>query len=274
MLRVRRHGPSSHEHNNARNQVPLRSSVSCATQPDTNQPGSPPDYAHGRVLQVVAAPFVAPSMLRKSVDTAPRCDYERVEELLASSRALEPGLSNQKKDDQDDAVCDEGAAHDEVGKALSGVVAFRPAEPKCCNATKDELDPGHDRQGLSADSVCLDHDLAYLSLYAFLKVEFQIDAHGDLGDEHEHDVRNELSVYVRGELAAFVLVAEEVSGNREDGAECLYWDVPFRAYYLEVGQMVGVYEYHTKHTPKTMPVGKMMPQAKHCINMCIHSIES
>jgi hypothetical protein len=74
--------------------------------------------------------------------------------------------------------------------------------------------------------VCLHYNLPYLSVDALLEVELQVDAHGDLGDQHEHDVRDELGVDVLGELSALVLMAEEVADDCEEGAERLYGDVP------------------------------------------------
>jgi hypothetical protein len=117
-----------------------------------------------------------------------------------------------------------------VGQALSSVVGA--AESKRREASEDELHPRHDWQGFSNHSMRLHHDLPYLPVNTLLEVELEVDAHGDLGDEHGHDVWDELGVDVRGELSAFMLVAEEVSDDCEEGAECLYGDVPFRADYL------------------------------------------
>jgi hypothetical protein len=77
------------------------------------------------------------------------------------------------------------------------------------------------------------------------------------------------------ELAAFVLVAEKVSGNGKDGAESLYRNVPSGADYLDMS-VYGTRDLSLQGllTPNTMPRGNMMPQAMLCIRMCIHSIES
>ena len=81
---------------------------------------------------------------------------------------------------------------------------------------------------------------------------------------------------VLGELSAFMPVAEEVTGDSEDGSYGLDRDVPFRSYYLgRLSARVGKFLYYTEpHTPNTIPVGKMMPHAKDWIKICVHSIES
>ena len=121
-------------------------------------------------------------------------------------------------------------------QTLSGVVGS--AEPKRRDASKYELHPACNWQGLANEAMRLDHDLPYLPVYALLEVEFEVDAHGYLGDEHEHDVGNEFGVDVLGELSALVLMAEEVPDDCEEGANCLYGHVPFRAYYLESSQAI------------------------------------
>jgi hypothetical protein len=70
-------------------------------------------------------------------------------------------------------------------------------------------------------------------VYALLQMQLQVYAHGDLGDQHEHDVGYELGVNVLCELATLVLVAEEVADDGEDSAERLYGDMPSRADHLE-----------------------------------------
>jgi hypothetical protein len=232
MLRMRGHGPAGHEDHNTRNEVPLRPSVSCAAQPNADQTSCPPYDTHGGVLQVVVAPFLSPAVLGEGVDAAPSSDHERVEEFLAPSGTPQPNLSNQEQDDKHDSVGDKGAAHDEMSQTLSGVVG--PAESKRCDAAKDKLHPGNNRHCLANKSVCPDYDPPYLCVDALLEVELQIDAHGDLRNQHEHDVGHELSVEVVGKLPALVLMAEEVSNDCEEGAEGLYGNVPFRADYLSL----------------------------------------
>ena len=169
-------------------------------------------------------PWSTPAVHGEGVDAAPGGDDERVEELLASSSAPQPHLPNQKQDQEDDSVCDERATHDEMGQTLSSVIS--PAEAERGDASEEELDPRHHRQCLSDDAMRLHHHTPHLSVNALFEVKLQVDAHGDLRDQHEHDVWHELGVDVLGELSAFVLVAEEVADNRKEGAQRLDGDVP------------------------------------------------
>jgi hypothetical protein len=99
------------------------------------------------------------------------------------------------------------------------------------------LYPGDDGHSLADDSVGFDHDLPHLPVYTFLKVELQVDTHGNLRDQHQHNVGNKLGVDVLGELSALMLVTKEVSNDGEEGAESLYWNVPLRADYLKSSAM-------------------------------------
>ena len=112
------------------------------------------------------------------------------------------------------------------------------AESKRGDASENELHPCHDWHSLANEAMCLDHDLPYLPVDTLFEMEFQVDTHGDLRDQHEHDIGNELGVNVLSELSALVLVAEEVSDDGEEGADCLYGNVPFRPDYLELCQML------------------------------------
>ena len=77
-----------------------------------------------------------------------------------------------------------------------------------------------------------DH-LSYLAVYALFEVELQVDAHDDLGDQNEHDDRDEFGVdVVLGELAALMSMTQEVADDGKDGARDLYGNVPFGANYL------------------------------------------
>jgi hypothetical protein len=161
-------------------------------------------------------PWSSPSVFCECVDAAPRSNDEGIEELLAPSSPPQPHLSDQKQDQEDYTVCDESASHNEVCQTLSGVV--RSAEAKCSDTSKEELHPRHHGHGLSDNAVRLYYHMPYLSIYAFFKVQLQVDAHGDLGYEHEHDDWYELGMDVLGELSAFMPVAEEVADDCEDGS--------------------------------------------------------
>jgi len=64
--------------------------------------------------------------------------------------------------------------------------------------------------------MCRDNNAADLAVDSFLEVKLQVDAHGNLRDQHEHDEGNELGVDVLGELSALVLMSEEVSDDCEE----------------------------------------------------------
>jgi hypothetical protein len=230
MLWMGRHCPTSHEYDHTRNQVPLRASVSFAAQPDADESSGPPDDTHGCVLQVIVRPLMTPSVLGEGVDAAPSSDDQRIKELLAPACTSKPGLANQKQDDKEDSVGDKRAAHNEMRQTLSCMVGS--AEAKGCDAPKYKLHPGDYWHGLANEAMSLDYDLPDLSMYTLFVMELQVDAHGDLGDEHEHDIWNELGVDVLGELPAFVLMPEEVSHDSEERAESLHGNVPFGADYL------------------------------------------
>ena len=169
-------------------------------------------------------------MLSERVDATPCGDDQAVEEFLASSCPFQPQLTDQQQNDENDAVCDEGASHNEVSQTLAGMVSS--AEAKRCDASEKELDPSHDWQCLTDNTVCLDHNPPDLSVDALVEVELQVHAHGNLSDQHEHYIRGELGMNVLGELSAFILVAEKVAYNGEEGAGGLNRNVPFRAGYL------------------------------------------
>lgn len=71
------------------------------------------------MLQVISHPWASPPVLRKCIDAAPCCYYQTVKEFLASAGPPEPHLTNQQQDCENNAVADEGAAHNEVGQALT-----------------------------------------------------------------------------------------------------------------------------------------------------------
>lgn len=169
MLGVRRHGPSSHENDDTRDQVALGLSISLSAEPDTDQTGCPPHNAHGCMLKVVVNPRVSPSVLGKGVDTAPGGNDNRIKEFLAPACSPQPHLSNQKQDQENDAVCDEGTTHDEVSQALSGMIG--PAETQGCDASEKELNPCYDWQSLADHSVHLYYHFANLSVDAFLEMK-------------------------------------------------------------------------------------------------------
>lgn len=106
------------------------------------------------------------------------------------------------------------------------------AEAEGGDASEDKLDPGHDRQRLADYTVGLDDDASDFAIDALLEVKLQVHAHGDLGDQHEHDVGYKVGVDIRGELSTLVLVAKEVAHDGKKRAGGLHWNVPSRSYHL------------------------------------------
>lgn len=125
---MRRHGPSCDEDDKARDEVALGGAVSALAQPNSSKAGAPPNDAHGRVLPVIPDPFGSPSVLSEGVDTTPCSNNGAVEELLAAASPTEPNLTNEQHDGKEDAVCDEGTAHDEVSGTLSQVITLAKAQ--------------------------------------------------------------------------------------------------------------------------------------------------
>ena len=105
-------------------------------------------------------------MFRKRVDASPERDYQTVEELLTPARPPQPHLSNKQQDCEDDSVCNEGAAHDEVSQTLSQMIAS--AEALRSDATKQHLHPCHNWQCFSIYPVCPNEVLPQSTLEALL----------------------------------------------------------------------------------------------------------
>jgi hypothetical protein len=75
--------------------------------------------------------------------------------------------------------------------------------------------------------------LSNLAVYALFEVELQVNAHDDLGDQNEHNDRDEFGVdVVLGELAALVSMTQEIADDGKDRTRDLYGNVPFGADYL------------------------------------------
>lgn len=143
VLRMRRHGITRQQDDQSRDDISLGSAIPRPTEPEPHKPRTPPDDAHGGMLNVIASPGLTPSMFRKRVDHAPGRDEGRVEEFLGSARATQPELTDLQDDGQEDPIPDEGAAHDEMGQTLAEMIG--PAEAECRDATKEHLYPSNDR---------------------------------------------------------------------------------------------------------------------------------
>ena len=84
---------------------------------------------------------------------------------------------------------------------------------------------------------------------------------------------------VRCKLAPAVGVAQEVAYDGEDGADNLDRDVEAGADDLKKARRQlrssGLDRKRLRRrTPRTMPVGKMIPKERICITMCTHSVAS
>lgn len=183
-LRVSAHGPACEHDNDTRDQVPLGSSASVSREPHSDETSTPPDNSHTGVLKIVVYPRTAPSVLGKGVDNSPSGDNSAVEEFLASAGALNPELSDEKENSEEDAVRDECRTHDEVRQTLSSVISS--AEPECDNSSKEHLDPGRERHSLSQYAVSKNDPSPDLPIHSSLQMQFEIDTHDELSHEHEH----------------------------------------------------------------------------------------
>lgn len=75
-LGVSRHSPAGQEDDETGDKVAFGTSVSVPAEPDSDQTGTPPNYPHARVLEIVVDPGTTPSVFGKGVDTAPRGNDE------------------------------------------------------------------------------------------------------------------------------------------------------------------------------------------------------
>lgn len=155
-------------------------------------------------------------MFRKGVNAAPCGDEKGIEEFLAAAGPFQPYLAYQKNDREDYAITNECAAHDEVSKALTQVIAL--AEPKSGNATEEHLHPADDGHQLSHNPVSEDGISAHAGVDPFFQMEFEIDTHNDLEEEHRHEGEGEFGVYIGCELPSAVGMTEEVASYRNHDA--------------------------------------------------------
>ncbi len=240
LLGVGRHTPAGHHDDETRDEIALGRAVSVLAEPDTRQAGAPPDDTHGGVLPVVLDPRSAPSVLRKGVDTSPGSDDNAVEELLAPAGSLQPHLADDQQDREEDAVRDEGAAHDEMGRALADVFALAEAERR--DATEQHLRPREHGEDLSVNAVEEADGRTDLAVEALLQVQPEIDAQHDLGKHDEEERGPELGVDVGvDEFAAAVHVAEDISEDGDGGCQNLDGNMPSRFDHLRKERKGSVY---------------------------------
>lgn len=183
LLRMSRHGPTSDENHEARNEVTLGVAVAVPAEPHARQARAPPDNPHSRVLPVILDPSRAPTMFGEGVDATPGSDHSTVKKFLRTPTPLHPYLSDEQNDGQDDTVGDEGASHDEVGCALPNV--FPLTEAKGCDAAKDHLSPRHDGHRLPDDGVAWSDELSDLAIHTLLPMSPQVKPQNNLPDEKQ-----------------------------------------------------------------------------------------
>lgn len=215
VLGMRTHGPAGQEDDDTRNQVAFRSSAPRPAQPDAHQAGAPPNDAHAGVLDVVPAPRLAPSVLRKRIDHPPRRDQERIVELLTPAGPPQPDLAHQQDHRHHNPISDKRRAHDKVRQTLAQVIRAAVAHGR--DATKEHLHPRHHRHHLAHRAVHSHHVFSNPEIPAPAQMQFEIDADDDLDDQHQHERRRERGVDVRRELPAPVPVAEEPGHDGDDG---------------------------------------------------------
>ena len=227
LLRVSRHGPTSHEDDKAGDEVALRVSIAVPAKPHASQTGAPPDDAHGGVLPVVLDPGRAPVVLSKGVDAAPGGNDGTVEELLGTPAALHPHLTDDKDDGQENTIGDESAAHDEVRGTLADVLAL--AEAESGDAAKDHLRPRQHGHRLSDYGVARPDEFPDPAIHALFPVTLEVETQDDLADQEDlQDVGKARVNVATDELAAAMRMAEEEAEKRQYRAECLRRNVPSR----------------------------------------------
>ncbi len=202
-------------------------------------------------------------VLCKGVDTAPRGNDDAVVEFLGAPSAAEPQLANQERNRENDSVGDKGASHYEVGRALAEVLALADAERR--DAAENHLHPGKEGHGLANDGMERPYQLANPAVDAALPVALEIDAQHDLGDEENLQDVGKAGVGIAAvEFATVVHVSEEEAQKGQAGAYYLRRDVPPRFGQLDMKISIGESGPAILQgflTPKTMPMGKMMPYA-------------
>ncbi len=163
-------------------------------------------------------------MLRESVDTTPRRNDQRIEELLAAAGAAQPVLADEKENGKQDTVSDEGAAHDEMGQALSEMVVATKTQRS--DAPKKHLHPAQHRHCLAEDTMQNDENPANPSMNSPLYMQFKVDAYHNLCGQEEHQGIRERSVDIFRELAAFMRMTEKVCDDSNSGPDDLNRYVP------------------------------------------------
>ena len=163
-------------------------------------------------------------MLCEGIDATPRSDKGRVEELLGSPGLPQPDLPSEHDDHEDDAVCDEGASHDEMCQTLTKVILMAVAQRS--DPTKEHLYPSYHRHGLSDDAVSVDRHPPDLPMEPLFEMEFEVYAEDDLHDQHNHQDVRKRSVDILRKCSSLVHVSQKVSNRRNHRPEDLQRYMP------------------------------------------------
>lgn len=175
-------------------------------------------------------------MFCKRVHATPRRNHDTVKELLTPPRPPQPRLSDQQHHRHHNPVPDKRTPHDEMRKALTGMLA--PAEPQRHNPPKQHLCPRHHRHQLPNPTMhnhnnpparppTLPTKHASNPALLLLQMQLQPRPNTHLHHHHQHQRIRKLRVDVRlAELPALVHVAHEVRNGRDRGGEDLQRYVP------------------------------------------------
>ena len=158
VLRMCRHSITSQEDNNTRDKVPLGATIPTPTQPHTQKTSAPPNNPHSRMLEVIMSPRLAPAVFGEGVNTAPKRNDQRIEELLTAAGTTKPELADEQKNGEQDSVRNERAAHDEVSETLAKVILA--TESHHGNPPEEHLRPANDGHSLAKNPVGDDNNLA------------------------------------------------------------------------------------------------------------------
>lgn len=178
-------------------------------------------------------------MLGEGVDAAPGGNNDRVEEFLRATSPFDPELTNEHENGQENAIGDEGTAHDEVRQTLADM--FPLAEAQGGDAAKNQLNPDNDWEGFAGNAMCDADVRADATLETLFEVKSEVDAKDELGKHVEVDPVAEMGVdVVREELATAVHMAQGVTEQGQEGGQDLCRDVPSAFYYLSGAKQLSV----------------------------------
>jgi hypothetical protein len=135
-----------------------------------------------------------------------------------------------------------------------------PAVSQSCDATKKHLHPGHNWHKLSYNSVPNHGHVPNLPMEPLRDVELEVDAEDDLDAQHQHQPIREPGMDILRECLPLMQVTQKICHHCNRRSQDLYRDVPSIPHYLLYQSVKPIYCGKKKRTPRTIPVGKMMPK--------------